>query len=161
MKPTMRVRSRLHRSLPALVLACALTGVAWISPSTVGSSGLAPTCRSADAFSANQITALGRVVSWTDSTSVRVRTALQLPQLSASAVTLVTQAQTCSKAAGALDAVQDTVNTNRVMYVFKLGNTRFAVKEVLAGTSGVMLDSSDPGTWFFTNKWQFLSRSTY
>jgi hypothetical protein len=75
---------------------------------------------------------------------------MQLPQMSASSVTLVTQAQTCTKAAQAMDAAQGTSVANRVMYVFKLGNTRFAVR-----------DANGPGTWYFTNKWVFLSRGTF
>ena len=102
MKPATRFRSTFNTILIVSLLLGTLTVTAWITPSKAVSAGLAPVCRSADAFSADQIIALGRIVSWTDSTSVRVRTALQLPQLSASAVTLVTQAQTCSKAAQAL-----------------------------------------------------------
>jgi hypothetical protein len=104
---------------------------------------------------------LKNIVSWTDSTSLRVRGRMQLPQLSPSSVTLVTQAQTCTKAAQAMDVRLDSVAPNRVMYVFKLGNTRFAVREVVATPPGATFDSRSPGTWFFTNKWEFLSRGTY
>jgi hypothetical protein len=131
-------------ALPSILLAAR----SWIA---------VPTCRNSDDQSAFLLGALGEIVSLTDSTSVRLRSALQVPQMSASSVSLVTQAQTCSKAAAGLDVAQDTVISNRTMYVFKLGTTRFAVYEVNteAPSSNAQFDRSE--VYYFTNKWAFLS----
>jgi len=151
---TNRTRIPFYRwSAGAMLLA--VTAGAEPNPARASREPLSPTCRSADTTSAYLEGIIERIVSLTDSTSTVVRTALQLPQMSTSSVSLVTQSQTCSKAAAALDAAQGSVNPNRTMYVFKLGNTRYAVLEV-AGSS----DFGGAGAnfvWYFTNKWAFLS----
>jgi hypothetical protein len=54
-------------------------------------------CRPADAESALVLAWVKGIVTGTDSASLRQRTAMQLPQVSASQVTYVTDATTCSK----------------------------------------------------------------
>ena len=79
----------------------------------------------------------------------------------ASDVSLVTEAQICSKAAVGLDTLQDSVNASRVMYVFKLGDTRFGVFEVVKRTPSANFDTSGEPIWYFTNKWVFLSAGLF
>jgi len=117
----------------------------------------APTCRSSDSTSAHLEAVLKRIVSSTDAASVSLRAALQLPQMSQSDVSLVTQSQTCGKAAVGLDGAQGSANPNRIMYVFKLGNTRYGVFEVVARTPAAGIDNTGDPIWYFTSKWAFLS----
>ena len=117
----------------------------------------APVCRAADDQSAFLLAVVGDIVSQTDATSVRLRTALQLPQMAANEVSLVTLAQTCGKAAAALDAAQATVIANRTMYVFKLGNTRFAVYEASTQPPSATAEFDQSEVYYFTSKWALLS----
>jgi D-alanyl-D-alanine carboxypeptidase len=140
-----------YRALTATI-ALVLTGSVLATPARASREPIVHTCRSADTTSAYLEAIIEGIVSLTDSTSTVVRTALNLPLISASNVSLVTQSQTCGKAASALDAAQNSTNPNRTMYVF----TRYAVFEV-AGPSS---DFSGPGAnfiWYFTNKWDYLS----
>ena len=150
-----RSKNPRYRALGATIV-LVMTASVLSTPARASRELVANTCRSADTTSAYLKAIIEGIVSLTDSTSTVVRTALNLPLLSASNVSLVTQSQTCGKAASALDAAQNSTNPNRTMYVFKLGTTRYAVFEV-AGSSS---DFSGPGAnfiWYFTNKWDYLS----
>jgi len=116
------------------------------------------TCLGAASDSGFLQSILVSMVTGTDPTSVSVRQGLQLPQLAASAVTYVTDRRTCGSAASALDATQGEVVAGRRMYVFKLGNTRYAVYEEdgSAPPAGTAALGRSP-MWFFDSKWKYLS----
>jgi hypothetical protein len=63
------------------------------------------------------------IVSATDSEGVKVRAALQVPLMRPSAVALVANASTCSRAAQAMNVAQDTLIADRRLYVFALGDS--------------------------------------
>jgi hypothetical protein len=65
------------------------------------------------------------LVTATDSETMRIRNSYDLPSLTASAVTLVTDATTCTKAANALAAVTPNGDPADGAYVFKMGNSRY------------------------------------
>ena len=68
---------------------------------------------------------LVQLVTATDTATVRMRNELNLPSLSAGDVTIVTSAQTCSKAASALAALTTGGNASDGAWVFSLGTTRY------------------------------------
>ena len=147
------MHSTMRRATTSLsVVGSAVALMLWAVLAGAQPRGYAHTCRPADNYSSFLQSIIVSIVSGTDSTSGGLRAALQLPQLSASSVSVATQAQTCSKAAQALDVAQDTTIADRTMYVFKLGNSRYGVFSVVGEAT------TSPGViYYFTNKWDFLS----
>ena len=119
-----------------------------------------PTCLAADSNSTHYVDRISAVVTGTDSTSQLMRTRLQLPQLSASSITLVTDSRTCTSASSALDAAQGATNASRRLYVFKLGNTRFGVVDLNNYPPTSDATDASISIWFFDNKWHYLSAMT-
>jgi hypothetical protein len=141
-------------------VAIALVGAALFSAACVlpPRGQATPTCLGASGETSFLQSGLVGTVTGTDPTSVTVRQALQLPQLAATAVTVVTDSRTCANAASALDAVQRAAFAGRRMHVFKLGNTRYAVYEAVPPRS--MADTvtlSRRVMWYFDSKWKFVS----
>lgn len=117
----------------------------------------APVCRGSDTSSAYFSEVITAVVADGDANAVALRSALQLPQLAANNVVLVTDSRTCSKAALAMDAIQGVVDPARQMYVFKLGNTRFAVITVRAPSAPGVYSTAPTLVRYFDSKWTWLS----
>jgi hypothetical protein len=121
---------------------------------------MSPTCLAADSNSTHYSDRIANVVVDNDATAQRLRTRLQLPQLSASNISLVTDSHNCGNASTALDAAQGVTNTSRTMYVFKLGNTRFAVVDIPPAQSTTDYSDASISIWVFDNKWNYLSALT-
>jgi hypothetical protein len=119
----------------------------------------APTCLGPDDDSAYFSEVIAGVVSDTDSVAVRLRSGLELPQITPGQVTLITDSRTCAKAAAAMDANQGVTDSARQMYVFELGNTRFAVIEVTPPPPPGVISFEPTFVTYFDSKWKALSLS--
>lgn len=119
----------------------------------------APTCLGPDDDSAYFSQVITGVVSDTDSVAVRLRAGLELPQLTPGKVTLITDSRTCAKAAAAMDAREGVTDPARQMYVFKLGNRRFAVIQRTPPPPPGVFSSALTFVRYFDSKWNWLSMS--
>jgi hypothetical protein len=105
------------------------------------------------------------IVSATDSDGVKVRAALQVPLMRPSAVALVANASTCSRAAQAMNVAQDTLIADRRLYVFALGDSLYGVVEEssLSGGDGPSgpgsgtVEANHSSLYLFRRDWTILS----
>jgi hypothetical protein len=106
-----------------LGLVLVLVGALGVTPSTARrqSSCLTPDSVAIPYFQ-SQLVAM---VTASDTATVNYRNSINLPSVSASAVTLVSDAATCQKAANALAAITPGGDPAPAAYVFKIGSTRF------------------------------------
>ena len=119
----------------------------------------ASTCLGPDEDSAYFSQVITGVVTDSDSVAVRLRAGLDLPQLTPQQVTLITDSRTCAKAAAAIDAREGVRDTAGQMYVFKLGNTRFAVIQLRQPPPHGVFSSAPTLVRYFDSKWNWLSMS--
>ncbi len=92
----------------------------------------------------------------TDATKTMLRQKLNLPQLAANSISLVTDSRSCDKAIPALNAAQGLTTTRR-LYVFKLGNSRFGVIEQPVPSQPGVYGGSSTSVWYFDSKWNYVS----
>lgn len=90
---------------------------------------------------------------------MRLRSLLELPQLTPQQVTLITDSRTCAKAAAAMDSSQGVRDPARQMYVFKLGTTRFAVIQRAPPPPPGVFSSAPTLVRYFDSEWNWLSMS--
>lgn len=106
-----------------LVLMFILTGALIAVPSTTRaqSSCLIPDSVAIPYFQSQLVI----MVTASDTATVNYRNSINLPSTNASAVTLVSDAATCLKAANALATITPGGDPSPAAYVFKIGSTRF------------------------------------
>jgi hypothetical protein len=106
-----------------LVLMFTLIGALIAAPSTTRAQS---TCLTPDSvaipFFQSQLVAM---VTASDTATVNYRDSINLPSANASAVTLVSDAASCLKAANALATITPGGDPSPAAYVFKIGSTRF------------------------------------
>jgi hypothetical protein len=107
-------------------------------------------CRSADATSATVISILQTLATSTKPADVALKDSLHLSIRRASDVSLITDEQTCIRAAGEMDKLWQTGPTTRQVYVFKVGSD-FGVEDPVAGSG------EHQGLAFFDRKWAYKS----
>ncbi len=107
-------------------------------------------CRPADATSATVISILQDLATSTKPADVALRDSLRLSIRRASDVGLVTDEQTCIRAASEMDKLWQTGATARQVYVFKVGSD-FGVEDPDAGSG------EHHGLAFFDRKWVYKS----
>lgn len=91
-----------------------------------------------------------------DATNTMLREKLNLPQLTANSISLVTDSRTCDKAISALNAAQGQT-TSRRLYLFKLGNSRFGVIEQPIPPASDVHGGGSTSVWYFDSKWTYVS----
>ena len=142
---------KVTRSLPMAMLlavsaACAVPLHANSPPSL---------CLGPDSVSANLLTELKTLLSATDTANVNWRTRLNLTSVAANQVTLTTTANTCQAAVTAVNTLRQHVTTGRKVYVFKLGNTQYAVWD--PASADVEMASGYRMLLYFTSAWVYKS----
>lgn len=113
-------------------------------------------CLAADNQTAFLGVVLSKFLSGTDAANTSLRQKMNMPQVAANSISLVTDSRTCDKAIPAINTAQGQTQTRR-LYVYKLGNSRFGVIEQadspVAGTNG----GGSTTVWYFDNKWNYIS----
>jgi hypothetical protein len=108
----------------------------------------------------NQTVFLGAVLTkfltGTDAMNVGLRQRLDLPQVTASSISLITDTRTCDEAVPALNAAQAQSATRR-LYVFKLGNSRFGVVEQAGAPTPGVYGGGSTSVCYFDSKWAYVS----
>lgn len=113
-------------------------------------------CLPADSQTAFLSAVLTKFLTATDATNVGLRQKLDLPQVTASGISLITDTRTCDKAVPALNAAQAQSATRR-LYVFKLGNSRFGVVEQAGAPTPDVYGGGSTSVWYFDSKWAYVS----
>lgn len=99
-----------------------------------------PSCRAANSWSQKTVGQLQSTVTGTDSSSSRLRAALQLPYVATSpAVDHVVDEAECGRAAAALETKYADGVSRRPIWVFRIGSTRFGVSDGTTGGRGNIL----------------------
>jgi hypothetical protein len=88
----------------------------------------ASTCRAADANSQRLLSYIRELVSSTDTTRVKIRTALKLPAMDSTRVTLVTDNKKCASVAQGINAATGKTGLIRQLYVISVG-TYYAAQD--------------------------------
>lgn len=117
-----------------MILAALLT----LAAHPIGSDG--ENCRVGNSWSQKTVGQLQWTVTGTDSSSSRLRTALQLPSVATSpAVEHVVDEAECARAAAALENRYADGLSRRPLWVFRIGSTRFGVSDGTTGGRGNIL----------------------
>lgn len=97
-------------------------------------------CGAANSWSRNEVEHLRKIVTGTDAGSIKARAAFQLPHvLTLPAVEHVLDEAECGRAAAALEGLYSDGRSRRPVWVFRIGDTRFAVSDLSGGGRGNIL----------------------
>ena len=131
----------------SLVLPSLLVLLAIAAPHARGQSS---PCLPSDSGSAHLLQYVTGIISSSDARGETLRTALGVNNVNVAQVSLITSGTDCTKARQAVDALANTPNSNRRMYVVKVGSKRLFVRDenAKAGEYAPVL--------VFDNKWVFI-----
>ncbi len=132
------------------VAAVAVTLVVAISPAH-HLAAQTSNCHAADSTSVRTLANFKKLVSASDSFTVRVRTRLQISSMPVNKVSYVTSAQTCAAAGTAFNTRYGTPGVAHNLYVFKLDKD-YAVEDPTETGNGAYR-----GILIFTSAWVFKS----
>jgi|SRR3954467_508244 hypothetical protein len=115
-----------------------------------GSSKGPPRCRAADALTSRTLDELRGMVTSTDSLQRAYRDSVRVPPGDGTSVHLVTDEQTCVRAAEAYNLVWKTPERRRQLYVYRVSN-RYIVEDPTQGGGEYR------GLQVFDLQWRYLS----